>query len=191
MAQCNSKAVSDSTHQSYKWNSYNQHSNNSSQRNNDTNQRWGYLVCFLPSYFPGNQWIRWKFAFMPINLQKKTAGYLEKAVCEYFRLNPDPFFFVRSPSNQLIYRSEVIKATLSPAWKPFQIPMEKFLLTANSILKIECFDWDDDGKCDRIGDLFVEVKSHQILKAIAPRPRESERTRVQRLRQEVCWKTPC
>ena len=65
-----------------------------------------------------------------------------------------------------VYKSEIIKNTFDPFWKPFEISSDD-LCESNSDwpIKIECWDWDRNWSDDFIG--FVEVSLHQLLVANA------------------------
>lgn len=69
----------------------------------------------------------------------------------------DPFFVISRPAGAawtVVHRSEVIKDTLNPSWRPFIIPLSKLLANndrAADEFKIEVFDWDSDGGHDFIG----------------------------------------
>lgn len=62
----------------------------------------------------------------------------------------DPFFditIVTAAGKVLkLYRSEVIKGTLKPDWKAFDLSLVG--LTLESLIKITCYDWDKDGSND-------------------------------------------
>lgn len=50
-------------------------------------------------------------------------------------------------SYSLVHKSEVIKNTLNPTWRPFQVPIQKIAINnADANLKIEVYDWDSDSK---------------------------------------------
>jgi hypothetical protein len=52
----------------------------------------------------------------------------------------------------LVHRTEVIKRTLNPAWKPFSISVRALCQgDKNRDFIIECFDYDNDGGHDLIG----------------------------------------
>jgi Ca2+-dependent lipid-binding protein len=47
---------------------------------------------------------------------------------------------------QLVHRTEVIKRTLNPEWKPFSISVRALCQgDKNRDFIIECFDYDNDG----------------------------------------------
>lgn len=77
----------------------------------------------------------------------------------------------------MVHKTEIIRDTLNPClsfycyclnsfadWKEFSLPVGKLTLSnnENTVLFIECFDWDKDGKHDLIGDFkttYAEIKS--------------------------------
>lgn len=82
--------------------------------------------------------------------------------------NSDPFliFYKKNPSNEYIavHKTEVLVGTLNPVWKPIIMPTrfldgnKKSENESNSDtenIKIECYDWDDDGGHDLIGVCFT------------------------------------
>ncbi|XP_048738770.2 copine-8-like isoform X2 [Ostrea edulis] len=58
-----------------------------------------------------------------------------------------------------VHKTEVIKNTLNPTWKPFQIPAVKLCNgDYDRTVKIECYDWDSDGSHDIIGYFTTNVR---------------------------------
>lgn len=75
----------------------------------------------------------------------------------------DPFLIIyranQDNSYTAIHKTEVIKNTLDPTWRPFTIPVQKLCNgDYNRSLKIECFDWDSDGSHDLIGEFRTTLK---------------------------------
>jgi hypothetical protein len=76
----------------------------------------------------------------------------------------DPFLVIykESPNGQWVvaYKSEVIKNTLNPNWKPFTLPLNQ-LCNGNyeRKLKFEVTDWDSDGSHDYIGSFVTNMNS--------------------------------
>uniref|UniRef100_A0A8C8LM44 Copine-3 n=1 Tax=Oncorhynchus tshawytscha TaxID=74940 RepID=A0A8C8LM44_ONCTS len=53
---------------------------------------------------------------------------------------------------QLAHRTEVVKNNLNPTWKPFRIPLQSLCGgDMNKHIKVECYDYDNDGSHDLIG----------------------------------------
>uniref|UniRef100_A0A6Q2X5Z2 Copine-3 n=1 Tax=Esox lucius TaxID=8010 RepID=A0A6Q2X5Z2_ESOLU len=53
---------------------------------------------------------------------------------------------------QLAHRTEVVKNNLNPTWKPFRIPLQSLCGgEMDKPIKVECYDYDDDGSHDLIG----------------------------------------
>nr|CAB3233424.1 copine-3 [Phallusia mammillata] len=69
----------------------------------------------------------------------------------------------------MVHRTEVIKNTLNPTWKPFKISTQS-LCGGNhdAQLMIKCYDWDNDGSSDFIGEFqttfrsFLEAESSPV-----------------------------
>ncbi|OMJ89294.1 hypothetical protein SteCoe_8591 [Stentor coeruleus] len=58
-----------------------------------------------------------------------------------------------------VYRTEIIKNTLDPTWKPISISGQKLCNgDKNKPIKIECFDWDRIGSHDLIGITEVTLE---------------------------------
>jgi len=86
----------------------------------------------------------------------------------------DPFYLIYrnedDGSDTLVYRSEWIKDTASPDWKPVTLDCAKLCLGDWSRkLRLEVFDWDGDGSHDFIGDYttcmdeLAQAEDFQIL----------------------------
>uniref|UniRef100_A0AC34RA23 C2 domain-containing protein n=1 Tax=Panagrolaimus sp. JU765 TaxID=591449 RepID=A0AC34RA23_9BILA len=68
----------------------------------------------------------------------------------------DPFLniyrLVADGTRQLVHRTEVIKRTLNPEWKPFNISVRSLCQgNKDRDFLIECYDYDNDGGHDLIG----------------------------------------
>ncbi|XP_071174493.1 copine-8-like isoform X2 [Mytilus edulis] len=51
-----------------------------------------------------------------------------------------------------VHKTEVIKNTLNPTWRPFSIPLRTLCNgDYDRSIKVECYDWDSDGSHDLIG----------------------------------------
>ncbi|XP_071534186.1 copine-8-like isoform X2 [Panulirus ornatus] len=75
----------------------------------------------------------------------------------------DPFLiFYRCNDNNTyvpVHKTEVIKKTLNPAWKPIIIPARTLCAgDHNRSIKIECYDWDSDGGHDLIGECYTNLQ---------------------------------
>nr|XP_020442919.1 copine-2-like [Monopterus albus] len=58
----------------------------------------------------------------------------------------------------LVHRTEVIKNTLDPAWKPFTVPLISLCNgDVDRSIKVLCFDYDNDGGHDFIGEFQTTV----------------------------------
>ncbi|KAL4235385.1 Copine-9 [Mactra antiquata] len=99
----------------------------------------------------------------------------------------DPFLlFYRANgdgSYTVVHKTEVIKNTLNPTWKPFSITARSLCNgDHNRTIKIECYDWDSDGGHDFIGeftttlaDLVKAPTSNTTYDVINPKKRAKKR----------------
>lgn len=74
----------------------------------------------------------------------------------------DPFLVFRrqniDKSFSIVHKSEVIKKTLNPVWAPLVLPITLLCGGDESrLIKIECYDADDNGKHDLIGECTTTV----------------------------------
>lgn len=75
----------------------------------------------------------------------------------------DPFLiFYRSNDNGSylpVHKTEYIRKTLNPVWKPIIIPARVLCAGDHDRrLMIECYDWDSDGGHDLIGECHTTLK---------------------------------
>ena len=57
-----------------------------------------------------------------------------------------------------MHKTEVIKITLNPTWRPFTVPVRAVCNgDYDRVIKIECYDWDKDGGHDFIGECFSSL----------------------------------
>ncbi|KAM6947966.1 copine-1-like [Lycodopsis pacificus] len=80
--------------------------------------------------------------------------------------NSDPFleFFKQGDDGkwQLVHRTEVVKNNLSPTWKKFSVPMQKFCSSdLDRPLKVDCYDQENFGGHDLIGSFTTKVSELQ------------------------------
>ncbi|OMJ73144.1 hypothetical protein SteCoe_28240 [Stentor coeruleus] len=102
--------------------------------------------------------------FPPIKTLFKVSG-IELDRMDAFGLS-DPYFKIkkRSPDGNWvkIYKSEIIKKTLDPAWDPFMLLDPEINIENSSLmLKFECYDWDWPNTYDFIGENIITV--HDIF----------------------------
>ena len=76
----------------------------------------------------------------------------------------DPFLVIykESPNGQwvVVHKTEVIKNTLNPTWKPFTLPLNQLCNgDYERKLKFEVTDWDSDGSHDYIGSFVTNMNS--------------------------------
>ncbi|XP_065423021.1 copine-2 isoform X3 [Chrysemys picta bellii] len=74
----------------------------------------------------------------------------------------DPFLEFYKPGDDgkwmLVHRTEVIKYTLDPVWKPFTVPLVSLCDgDVEKLIKVMCYDYDSDGGHDFIGEFETTV----------------------------------
>ncbi|XP_074865220.1 copine-2 isoform X2 [Carettochelys insculpta] len=74
----------------------------------------------------------------------------------------DPFLEFYKPGDDgkwmLVHRTEVIKYTLDPVWKPFTVPLVSLCDgDVEKLIKVMCYDYDSDGGHDFIGEFETSV----------------------------------
>uniref|UniRef100_A0A8C0IAY9 Copine-3 n=1 Tax=Bubo bubo TaxID=30461 RepID=A0A8C0IAY9_BUBBB len=74
----------------------------------------------------------------------------------------DPFLEFYKPGDDgkwmLVHRTEVIKYTLDPVWKPFTVPLVSLCDgDVEKMIKVMCYDYDSDGGHDFIGEFQTSV----------------------------------
>lgn len=74
----------------------------------------------------------------------------------------DPFLVFHTSSDGVSYvqtfKSEVLKKTLNPVWKPMIVPARTLCAgDHNQSIKIECYDWDKDTEHDLIGVCYTTL----------------------------------
>uniref|UniRef100_A0A4X2LCC3 Copine-2 n=1 Tax=Vombatus ursinus TaxID=29139 RepID=A0A4X2LCC3_VOMUR len=74
----------------------------------------------------------------------------------------DPFLEFYKPGDDgkwmLVHRTEVIKYTLDPVWKPFTVPLVSLCDgDLEKPLQVMCYDYDNDGGHDFIGEFQTSV----------------------------------
>ena len=84
-------------------------------------------------------------------LDKKDFFGLSDPFLVFYRCNEDN-------SYTAVHKTEVIKNTLNPTWKGFKVPLVVLCNGDYSrTIKIECYDWDNDGSHDLIGEMFLDI----------------------------------
>ncbi|KAG9333068.1 hypothetical protein JZ751_013536 [Albula glossodonta] len=70
---------------------------------------------------------------------------------------------------QLAHRTEVVKNNLNPSWRPFRIPLQSLCGgDLDKPIKVECYDYDNDGSHDLIGIFETNMTRLQEAKHGAP-----------------------
>ena len=72
-----------------------------------------------------------------------------------------PFLYIYW-ENVLVYKSEVVKGTQDPKFDPFVLHFSQ-IGGPNGILKIKCWDFNETGTHDLIGEVDVEVKNNIFI----------------------------
>ena len=61
-------------------------------------------------------------------------------------LNSDVYFMIFFSRYTICHKTEVIKNTLNPTWRPFPVLVRSLCNgDVERTIKVECFDWDSDG----------------------------------------------
>ncbi|KAK3608098.1 hypothetical protein CHS0354_004755 [Potamilus streckersoni] len=90
--------------------------------------------------------------FCAHKLDKKDFFGKSDPFLTFLRANEDSSFTV-------VHRTEVIKKTLNPIWRPFTIPIRSLCNgDYDRALKIECYDWNADGGHEFIGEFTTTVR---------------------------------
>lgn len=70
---------------------------------------------------------------------------------EFYKVGEDGEYHV-------VHRTEVIKWTLNPNWKPFVIPVQSLCGgDMDRTIKVLCYDWNRSGSHSLIGEFFVTL----------------------------------
>ncbi|XP_069007450.1 copine-3-like isoform X2 [Embiotoca jacksoni] len=84
----------------------------------------------------------------------------------------DPYleFFKQTETGwQLAHRTEVVNNNLNPTWKPFRIPLQSLCGgDMDKSIKVECYDYDNDGSHDLIGTFETTMKRLQEASRTSP-----------------------
>ncbi|KAK7881384.1 hypothetical protein WMY93_029793 [Mugilogobius chulae] len=84
----------------------------------------------------------------------------------------DPYleFFKQTETGwQLAHRTEVVKNNLNPSWRPFRIPVQSLCGgDMDKPIKVECYDYDNDGSHDLIGTFETTMTRLQEATRVSP-----------------------
>ncbi|GCB79612.1 hypothetical protein scyTo_0017921 [Scyliorhinus torazame] len=99
-----------------------------------------------------------ELAFCAKKLDDKDLFSKSDPFLEIYRINDDE-------SEQLVYRTEVIKNNLNPVWDPFKVSLSS-LCSCDEKKQLKCLIWDYDtrGKHDYIGEFYTTFE--QMRKAM-------------------------
>uniref|UniRef100_A0A8D0ABR6 Copine 3 n=1 Tax=Sander lucioperca TaxID=283035 RepID=A0A8D0ABR6_SANLU len=102
----------------------------------------------------------------------------------------DPFLEFYKPTEtgwQLAHRTEVIKNTLNPVWRPFRIPLQSLCGgDVEKSIKVECYDYNSSGSHDFIGSF--ETTLSQIQQATQTYAAEFECTNSKKKQKKKGYK---
>lgn len=75
----------------------------------------------------------------------------------------DPYLVIsrqnKDQSWTVVHRTEVIKKTLDPAWRPFETPLSRLNDgDVDRLILVQCYDWDKVGEHDFIGECRITTK---------------------------------
>ncbi|XP_077307137.1 copine-7 isoform X3 [Lithobates pipiens] len=96
-----------------------------------------------------------ELSFCARKLDDKDLFSKSDPFLEIYRVNDDQ-------SEQLVYRTEVIKNNLNPVWEPFKVSLSS-LCCCEEKRKLRCLVWDYDsrGKHDFIGEFYATFEEMQ------------------------------
>ncbi|CAH2324355.1 copine-7 [Pelobates cultripes] len=96
-----------------------------------------------------------ELSFCARKLDDKDLFSKSDPFLEIYRINDDQ-------SEQLVYRTEVVKNNLNPVWEPFKVSLSS-LCCCEEKRKLRCLVWDYDsrGKHDFIGEFYATFEEMQ------------------------------
>lgn len=98
-----------------------------------------------------------ELSFCAKKLDDKDLFSKSDPFMEIYRINDDE-------TEQLVYRTEVIKNNLNPVWEPFKVSLIS-LCSCDEERKLKCLVWDHDsrGKHDFIGEFYATFREMQKI----------------------------
>ncbi|KAJ8301692.1 hypothetical protein KUTeg_020679 [Tegillarca granosa] len=120
------------------------------------------------------------FQFCAHKLDKKDFFGKSDPFLTFYRANEDGTWTV-------VHRTEVIKKTLNPTWRPFVIPVRSLNNgDYDRSIKVECYDWDADGGHDFIGEFTTTLRElsrgpgeRNVFECFNPKKKEKKGAKYQ------------
>uniref|UniRef100_I3JF19 Copine 7 n=1 Tax=Oreochromis niloticus TaxID=8128 RepID=I3JF19_ORENI len=112
---------------------------------------------FLPAVAPDLWSNNWDLFSVLSSLFLQDLFSKSDPFLEIYRINDDE-------TEQLVYRTEVIKNNLNPVWEPFKVSLIS-LCSCDEDRKLKCLVWDHDsrGKHDFIGEFYATFREMQKI----------------------------
>uniref|UniRef100_A0A3P8NCL2 Copine VII n=1 Tax=Astatotilapia calliptera TaxID=8154 RepID=A0A3P8NCL2_ASTCA len=112
---------------------------------------------FLPAVAPDLWSNNWDLLSVLSSLFLQDLFSKSDPFLEIYRINDDE-------TEQLVYRTEVIKNNLNPVWEPFKVSLIS-LCSCDEDRKLKCLVWDHDsrGKHDFIGEFYASFREMQKI----------------------------
>ncbi|KAL3219716.1 hypothetical protein MRX96_030264 [Rhipicephalus microplus] len=86
-------------------------------------------------------------------LDKKDWFGKSDPFLEFYRISEDNTYTA-------VFRTEVVKKSLNPTWRPFAIQMRQLSGgDEDRTIRVVCYDWDFDGGHDLIGEFYTNVRT--------------------------------
>uniref|UniRef100_A0A8C7S5D0 Copine III n=1 Tax=Oncorhynchus mykiss TaxID=8022 RepID=A0A8C7S5D0_ONCMY len=109
-----------------------------------------------------------------------TVSHLQRCLLfiDFFGKS-DPYleFYKQTETGwQLAHRTEVVKNNLNPTWKPFRIPLQSLCGgDMDKHIKVECYDYDNDGSHDLIGIFETTMTRLQEFECINSKKQQKKK----------------
>uniref|UniRef100_A0A914WI52 Copine-3 n=1 Tax=Plectus sambesii TaxID=2011161 RepID=A0A914WI52_9BILA len=104
------------------------------------------------------------FSLSARDLDKKDFFGKSDPFLAFYKANEDG-------THTIVHRTEVIKNTLTPTWKPFSISVQSLCGgDYNRSILIKCIDWNRDGTEDLIGEFQTDLASLAVTSPQGSKP---------------------